>query len=255
MSYFEPVSEDFYLDVARGLKPGITHINKFGEVKSSTINLEIPIWDGGINGLAYPYPLTATITHVSTAVNDIPMLGAQINVQGLDATWNLVNQTVLLDATLTTTAVALTTPLIRIFRMKVEANVKTLQLVQAHDLLKANIFAQIGIGYNQTLMAMFTVPAGVTAFMTNYYGDVLENIVLGKDPDATEFYIWAADRLNGYEFQIKHERGIPKGAGGFVHNFKPYVKFTERTDILMATECSGQPGHIHAGFDLILVDN
>jgi hypothetical protein len=39
------------------------------------------------------------------------------------------------------------------------------------------------------------------------------------------------------------------------HNFAPYYKFTEKTDIILKGSPSGASVDVSAGFDLILVDN
>jgi hypothetical protein len=105
-------------------------------------------------------------------------------------------------------------------------------------------------------MAIYTIPNGKTAYMTQYYADNVPTA--SKQPDSVEFILWMADRDAGYEFQVKHERAIPLGGNGFTHEFKPPLKITQKTDIKISAEVEGGPGddgHPHAGFDLILVDN
>ena len=254
MSYFDKQSPvtDFYLEVAAGNVTGKASVNKFGENKSSAAGVTEEIWDGSV---AYTYPATADMTHISQAVDQAALRGATIEVQGVASGYVLVTQDAALDATLTTNPVALTTPLLRVFRMKVKANVVGASDISLKNVGGTTTYAIISAGYNQTLMALYTVPAGKTAYVTGYYGDVLEDPVATKDPDATEYALWVADRANGYEFQIKHEHGTPKGAGGIHHMFKPYLKVTEKSDIKLTSECSGKAGHVHGGFDLILVDN
>jgi len=89
--------------------------------------------------------------------------------------------------------------------------------------------------------------------MTNYYADYVRDSV--KDPDSISIEFWARDNVNGYAKQLKHQKGIPKLASGFQHHFKPYYKFTEKTDIFITAVPDGADAHVHGGFDLILEDN
>ena len=201
----------------------------------------------------YSFPATALITKMSQTLDQAAMRGGTIELQGLDANWALTVQTKTLDASDTTTAVTLDTPLIRIFRMKVLADVVGTSEIRAHNTAESVDYAIISIGNNQTLMAIYTVPAGKTAYMTAYYCDYVRSAA--RDPDSIEYRLWVADRGNGYEFQIKHKKGIPKQASGFRQGFAPYFKINEKNDILITAEPSGAASDVHAGFDLIVIDD
>lgn len=242
--------------IARGLIDGTGQVNKFGENPDITAGTVEDVWDGGGT---YVFPTTATITHIRQATDQVGTDGgATIEAQGLDASWGLVVQTADLDGTDTTTEVILPTPLIRIFRMKVLANVVLAADVWAGatGMAAATSKAIIQTGNNQTLMAIYTVPAGKTAYMTQYYADNVPTAA--RVPDSVEFKLWMADRDNGYEFQLKHERAIPYQGDGFIQPFNPYMKIAQKTDIKISAGVVGgvtDDGHPHAGFDLILIDD
>jgi len=102
----------------------------------------------------------------------------------------------------------------------------------------------------------YTVPAGKTAYMTQYFCDNVPSA--SRSPDSVEFRLWMADRNNAYEFQLKHSRAIPLAGDGFIHTFNPYMKITQKTDIKISASVTGgvgDDGHPHAGFDLILIDD
>jgi hypothetical protein len=242
-------TNDSNLEIARGNIDRLSVVNKFGENTDIADGIIEDVWDGGGT---YPFPTTATITHIKQSVDQATMRGKTIEVQGLNATWDLVTQNVVLDGTLTTTLVALGTPLIRVFRMKVMANVVGTQNIVLVNAGATVTYAQITAGANQTLMAIYTVPRGFTAYITNYYYDYVRDAI--KDPDSVEFGLWVADRANNYEFQIKHNVGLPKLASGQQHFFKPYFKVTEKSDIKMTALSDGAGANVHAGFDLILED-
>ena len=144
----------------------------------------------------------------------------------------------------------------RAFRMKVLADVVTDQDIELRNVGGGTTYAMIQAGNNQTLMAIYCVPAGSTAYMTKYYCDNVPTST--RTPDSVEFALWMADRANGYEFQIKHKRAIPQLGDGFIHPFDPYLKINEKTDIKISAAVSGsvgEDGNPHAGFDLILIDD
>ena len=242
--------------IARGLVDGISQVNKFGENPDITAGSTEDVWDGGGT---YAFPTTATITHIRQATDQVGTDGgATIELQGLNASWELVVQTADLDGTDTTTEVVLTTPLIRIFRMKVLANVVLAADVWAGATGMAAGTAKgiIQAGNNQTLMAIYTVPAGKTAYMTQWFADNVPTA--SKQPDSVEFKLWMADRHNSYEFQLKHERAIPLAGDGFIHAFNPYLKISQKTDIKITAKVVGgvgDDGNPHGGFDLILIDD
>jgi len=233
--------------VPAGLVPGITHINKFGRNTAIALNTEEEIWDGSA---AYSFPATALATSISQTTDQVAMRGQTIEVQGLDADWLAVTQNAVLDATLTTTAVTLTTALIRVFRMRVLSSVVGDSAIRVHNAGETQDYAIISAGNNQTLMAIYTVPAATTAYMTCYYAH--HNPATGQDPTSNPISLWATDNANGYARQIKHVVGLPNGAG-FQHFFMPYQPFTEKTDIYLTATPVGKAADVSAGFDLVCV--
>lgn len=238
------------LAIPMGLVSGVSSVNKFGENLVIDSNTSEEVWNGSV---AYVYPATVLMTHVSQTADQVAMRGAIIEAQGLDANWDAVVQTKALDASLTTTAVAWDTPMIRCFRMRVLANVVAASPIRTHNVGETTDYAVISIGDNQTLMALYTVPNGKTAYMTRVYAGYAPTAV--ANPYSVDFRLWGADRDNGYEFQIKHAIAVPSGASPPSDEFRPYKKFTQKTDIKVTAMPNGKAAAVHAGFDLILVDN
>jgi hypothetical protein len=240
---------DYALNVSKGLVPGTSWVNKFGRNIDVASGATEEIWDGSA---VYSFPATALMTYVSQKVDQAAMQGETVEIQGLDASWNLVVQSINLDGTDTTTPVILTTALIRCFRIKVLADVVTDQIITVHNTANNQDYAYITAGNNQTSMAIYTVPAGKTAYMTNYYAT--HNPKTGNNFTANSIRLWAKDNANGYEKQLKHDHGIAED-GFFQHQFEPYQKFTEKTDVYLTSNPTGAAADISAGFDLYLVDN
>ena len=181
-------------------------VNKFGENPDIGVGTTEDVWDGGGT---YSFPAGATITHIRSAVDSATTQGMTIEVQGLDIDWAAVTQTKDLDGSDSTTEVILGTALRRVFRMKVLEDAVADQDIWAgdDDFVVGAANAIIQAGNNQTLMAIYTVPAGCTAYMTQYYAD---NETDGtRHPASVRFKLWVADRANTYEFQLKHQRAIP----------------------------------------------
>ena len=244
--------------VAAGDIPGTTGVNKFGGSSSIADGTTEEIWDGAV---VYAWPTTAEITHIRTAADTPAMDGLDVEIQGLDTDWGLVVQTATIDAaTSTVTEVELTTPLKRVFRMKVTDSVVTTNdiWVGATGMAAATAKGIIQTGNNQTLMAMYTIPAGKTGYMTKYYGSIIgEAGPPATIPDYVRFRLWNRDNVNGYAPQLKHEIGAAINGTSAIppHNFAPYLKLTEKTDVWLTGTPDGDDAYVSAGFDIFLVDN
>ena len=239
---------DFMMEVPAGRTP-YSSINKFGRSTAITTGNTWEIWDGNS---AYIWPTSATITHLWSAVDSATTQGVVVEIQGLDTNYSLVAQNVTTNASDSTTGVALGTALRRVFRMKVlDASVMD-QALRVGPTGKASYQAQISIGNNQTLMAIYTVPAGKTAYMTGYYATANPG---GGAPTTFNVSLWATDNVNGYAAQLKHIQGVSADVdayGRMQHFFQPYYKFTEKTDIILKGSPTGASVDVSAGFDLIL---
>ena len=244
------LQKDLMLEIAAGNVPGKSSVNKFGSNTDIALDTREDIWDVGGD---YPFPTTADITHISQAVDQVAMRGGTILVKGLDVSWAENSQTKDLDATNTTTAVALDTALIRVFTMQVQEDVVTDQNIDIHNIGDTITYGRIPSGDNQTNMAIYTVPSGKTAYMTKYYATLTQGS--GKEPKGASVQLWTADRDNGYEFKCKSTRGIQKGGSLPERDFEPYFKIPTKNDIKITGVPFEQAGIISAGFDLILEDD
>jgi len=244
--------KDFYLEVARGNIPGMSHVNKFGSSLEIDEDAQWEIWDGG---RAYVWPTSDSITHIRSAVDSAITQGVELHIQGLDDDYAFVEQTQTTNGGDSTTEVELDTYLRRVFRVKVQDDTPMDEdiWVGPDPASAANSSAIVQAGKNQTLMAIYTVPVGKTAYIVNYYADYVRNTV--RNPDGIEIGLWNRDNTNDYAPQIKHQQGIPQQTSGIRHVFSPYMKVLEKTDIFLTAQPDGNPVHAHGGFDLILVDN
>ena len=239
---------DTGLLISQGAISGRSHINKFGRNPSVTAASTMEIWDGAV---AYTWPTTASVTHVRAAVDSATTQSMVIEVQGLDTNWLAVTQTATLDAGDSTTEVILGPALRRVFRMKVLDAAVADQDIWAGPTGFATKQAVITAGNNQTLMAMYTVPADMTAYLVSWYATV--NPATNLDPTSNPIKLWARDNAAGYAPQIKHAEGLIVGSEH--HSYYPYPVFTEKTDIYLTASPVGKAADVSAGFDLILDQN
>ncbi len=243
---------DFMLEVAKGNITGTTGVNKFGRNSAVASGGTEEIWDGSA---AYVWPATALMTKISQTTDQAAMHGGDVMIEGLDASWDFVTQTATLNGADSITPVTLATPLIRCFRMEVQENVVTTSPIRVHNDAESQDYAIIDTGNNQTLMAIYTVPNGKTAYMTSFYASVQLG---GGAPTDLDMKLWARDNDNSYAKKLKHVLGLNPNVDANnqnQHNFAPYKKFTQKTDIFVTGTTVGTSVDVSAGFDLIVVDN
>ena len=252
---------DSLLEVVKGNVAGQSGINKFGQAPDfDTSDNEVDIWDGANdaspNLMNYIFSTTADIDSLSSSDDSDTQ---DIEVQGLDADYNLVTQTIALTGQ---TRVALTTNLIRVFRLKNMGATNNAGVIYCFKNVAttagvpntlANIRAMIAVGNNQTLMAIYTIPNGKTGYMPAFYAGIA-----GPRRDAAYGCKMYARTFGGV-FQLKHDESIDdEGTSRFQHNFIMPLKFEAKTDIKItgqAYTASITAAAMSAGFTILLVDN
>ena len=248
------LTSDPMLDIASGTRFGHGQVNKFGASGDVADGVAEEIWDGAV---PYVWPTTATIEKVRAAVDSVATRGMILNIQGVDANYDLTSVNTLLDPADSTTEVDIIANLLRVFRVKIIDSTVADQDIWVGPTGFASKQAVITAGNNQTLMALYTIPAGKTGYVTNYYASVIGDASApAKIPNYVLFRLWERDNANGYAPQLKHETGAALiGTSNVGHDFKPYHKVEEKTDIWMEATPDGDDARVSAGFDIILVDN
>ncbi len=247
--YFKQDLQDEGLKIAMGVYPGVSYINKFGHNPAVASGGTEEIWDGSA---AYVFPATALMTKLSQTTDQSAMRGQTIHIQGLDANYAAVEQEIVLNASLTTTAVTLTTPLIRVNRMAVHSSVVADSTIRLHNDAENQDYAVILVPDNQTEQAIYTVPAGVTAYLTQYYAAHLPTS--GQTFTSLNIKLVTRDNANSFAPRLQHELGLAPD-GSSLHEFHPYPQFSEKSDIYLVANTVAAAADVVAGFDLILVDN
>lgn len=246
------------LAIAQGNVTGTSFIHKFGYAQDfDTANGFVTVWDGAEDGepyekMVYTYSTTADIDTLSSDTVGNTQL---TEIQGLDADYNLVVQIATLAGQ---TAVPLATPLIRVFRVK---NINSVDyaghvFVSVNGTLTngiptpANLRAVVHNENNQTEMAVFTIPAGKTGYMRDWYASTA-----GAKKDSSHT-IRVIARPFGQVFQLKHTANIDVNGTSYIkHNYVEPEVFSAKTDVEIRVNTDQNEAGVAAGFDIVLVDN
>ena len=231
--------EPFELQVARGQITGHSTVNIYG-LQAVVTTTYIPIWE---NASAYTYPVAATTMHLASSVNTGSDLTAKITIQGLDASYNQISETIALNGT---TAVTTTKSYLRINSMNVASGAPT-GTITLKDLTDTTTYAQINTTIGRTQMAIYTVPAGYTFYLSRidaytsangYSADYISYRNLSTTSNGVSSLSQQAPFTNTYHAQ----RVMPRA-------------FTEKTDIQLQARTSANSYVVSIAAEGFLIAN
>ena len=222
-------SEPFELQVARGQIPGHKLKFKFGH-NAAVGDTEETIWaEGGL----YVYPTSATQMTVSSSSADDTAAGTgarTINIEGLDADYNEISEDIILNGQTPVTTVNSYLRINRGISLTAGSGGKNAGIIRVGtgtvtSGVPANVFLSIdGDGDNQTLMCIWTVPAGYTAFL------VQTNVSTGNASNTPALLrTTVTARPQGGVFNTKERITLKDGNQLQGYNFP--LRFTEKTDL------------------------
>jgi len=236
----------FYLAVQQGKVPGYSMVNKFGYNSSIGSGAFETIWETGDD---YPWQSTAvTVDVVSDNTNDdVAGTGARtLRIQGLDGSYNFAEETVDMDGTTTVTT---TQTFLRVFRMSVETagtsgnNEGTITVTYTGG---SDVAATITAGNGQTLMTLYTIPAGYTGYLLSM------NISSGKDQEMQFKFIQRDNSVANAAFQTKQFLDVRGGQTTVIFNAINVIP--QKSDIYVSGKASSTSS-ASASFDLLLVQD
>lgn len=232
------LSPEHFIQIAVGNVKNTSHINKFGYNSSVGSSYET-ITDLGTNNL----PTSAAVVSVvsaSTADTSAGTGARTVEIQGLDADYNLKTETVTMNGQ---TAVTTTATFIRVFRMRVAtAGTGEVNAGNITASISSSDVARINADEGQTLMAVYTVPANKTAYLVKFQGS------LSKNQEA-QFQLRARESSGAWN--VKGLWGT--FAASVNYDYPVPLKFEEKTDIQIRAK-AGATSEVGAIFDLILID-
>jgi hypothetical protein len=225
--------EPFDLQVSRGQITGHTVVSLFG-YQASVTTTPIPIWE---NATVYVYPTSAsTLTMVSTSASDDT--NARILISGLDASYNLISETLAMNGT---TGVTTVNSYFRINSLLMTSpgtsqttNVGTITLKQS-----SNILAQINAGVGKSQSTIYTVPAGYSFFL-----DLAEVNTSNSYTGSTiiTYKVQAINNVTGVKLNVLQQPFVSIYTAS--RSSDPFL-YTEKTDIQW--QLSTSTGTIAAG--------
>lgn len=202
-------------------------VQKFGFNPAISTDEET-VWDDG--GL-YGYISTATTLKVSSssANDDSAGTGARtVEIFGLDDNWNEVSETITMDGQ---TAVTTTETYMRVHRAVVrtagtgETNAGDIYVGDGavSSGVPATKYLKMTAGEGQTLMALWTVPAGYTLY--------LFNATIGTGSTASNKYLESRLKVRPFGEVFQTKVVVTQANGMYKHEFDAPLTVPEKSDV------------------------
>lgn len=238
MPYLKYVNDEF-INIARGIVRDTTFQHKFGAVPAMSINTTGTVWD--VNDTVYPWsawntPGVLTIPAVNASDN-----GNVITVIGLDSNYNEIQENFTISSAGTTTGTQTFTRVYRAFDTT-GTNVGNINIQRA-----GTTVARITAGKGQTLMAIYTVPAGYTGYLMQG----VCSIQSGGDATGDMFVRYFGQT----SFRVGHSFEVVGVGGPYVYDFTVPIPIPEKSDIDVRASVRSNNARVTAAFDMILIKN
>jgi hypothetical protein len=226
---------NFGLGVAKGQFADISHIHKFGAVPAMSQNQTGTIWD--VNDTNYPFSAFTTAGTLSVPAVDASDDGISLTIVGLDENYDPQSETVSVSSTAATTT---TNSFIRVFRAYTgSTNVANINIQKG-----GTTVARVSAGKAQTLMAVYTVPAGYTAYLLKGTA----TCQAGADATGNMYIRYFGES----SFRVGHSFEVSGAGGQYVYDFGVAIKIPEKSDIDVRATVRSNNARVTAAFDLIL---
>lgn len=230
-------SEPFELQVARGQIPGHSFVHRQARVPAMSVNTTGTVWD--INDTVYPWSAWDTAGTVTVSRADAADANKNVIISGLDADYKPVTTTITLSAATGNTS---TTVFKRV--LNVRMNGGTENVGQINVLKGATTVGRILAGVGQSLIGIYTVPAGYTAYLTQG----VMTIQNGADATGSFYYRVPGDRfLIGHTFEV--------ASSEYQYAFTCPFAIPEKTDIDVRASVRSNNALVTAAYDMILIKN
>lgn len=223
------------MGIRRGNVPRMSGIDKFGYLETATTSYRT-VWDGDN---VYTYPSSAlAMTATSQAGTPGDDEGVEVTIQGLDANYAEQTATVTLNASGTATT---TETFLRVFRAFVSNGQSSTDDINIFN--ASTNYAIIKQEFQQTMMAVYTIPEGKRGYL------VSGNISVEKNQPVVA------------KLMTRRPGGVLR-ASGLVSTFgTPFQRVWQlppvlpsKTDIEIQAK-AGATTSIAAGFEIVLEDD
>lgn len=232
--------EESRINIARGLVRGVEFKHKFGAVPSLSNTATGTVWD--VSDTLYPWETwdssgATTITVDCANPSDV---GNNVVLQGLNADYNLIEETIGLASQTGNTS---QNSYIRVFRAYfVDGGITNAGNIDVKNGITT--VARISAGYGQTLMAIYTVPAGYTAYLIK--GTASNGPAEHHSCNMFVRYFGQSNFRVGHAFELTN--------GQYLYEFATPIPIPAKSDIdVRASQVAGNNKRVTAAFDIILV--
>lgn len=230
--------EDFKLNVSRGKVRGATAVHKFGAVPEMSQNTTGTAWDK--NDTVYPWSSFSSAGVIVAQIANASDDGKKVTVLGLDSDYNETSEVFTLSSSGTVTGSVNFIRVYRAFISEGDNNVGTVTFQKGGtDVLL------ITAGKGQTLMAVYTVPAGYTGYL--YQGTA--SAESGADATGDMFVRYFGQSA----FRIGHTFEVAGAGGEYNYQFSFPIQIPEKSDIDVRFTTRTNNGRYTASFDILLV--
>ena len=244
---------DFKFALAKGHVDGHINLHKFGRNPSCALNSPEAIWNGGDVYTGHNAVAAEILTVVSSdAADDAVAVGTgawTIRLFGLDANWDPLVEDVILDGVTPVDTVA---AFIRMDRARVltagtgAKNAGT--ITAAQKVTTANVMMVMPIGYNSTMIAAWTIPAGYNGFFTGWTASLSG----GATGNAL---VRLLARPDGQTFQVQEELSVVAAGASTLERvyITPKGAYGEKTDIFIEATAGSNGVGVAGSFDMLIV--
>jgi hypothetical protein len=238
MSYFN-WDENFNLNVSRGKVRGASMIHKFGAVPEVANASTGTVWDKPTT--IYPWSAFDTAGPITASIANASDNGKQVLVLGLDENYEEIEELFTLSSASTVAGIV---NFKRVFRAFV-TNGSTDNVEDINFTKSGSDVLRITAGKAQTLMAIYTVPAGKTGYL--YQGAC--SAQAGADATGNMYVRYFGQQA----FRIGHSFEV-SGNAVYDYNFTFPIQIPEKSDIDVRVTVRTNKGRYTAAFDLLLLE-
>ena len=245
-------STDYFVEVARGNVSGHSVVHVFGENPDIDAGQE-DLWGGGGDYTGFNATGAETVDVFSSDAADTSAgTGARtVMLYGLDASFAEQSETVTMNGT---THVVSVNSYIRLDRVKVltaGSGGENAGVLTVHQTTTtAVVFAAVPIGFNHSLIAAHTVPAGKTGYFLDWFAEMA-----GGNNASSQCRLRM--RPDGSVFQVMEIVALEDGGDTAIHRGYAAPKNTilEKADIVVSADADTANTAVSGGYTLLLIDN
>lgn len=224
------------LNLARGKVRGASIVHKFGATPEISSSTKATIWD--IADTLYPWSAFATPGVLNVDCASASDVGRTVTISGLDGDFNLVSETITLAVQNNNTGTQVFSRVFRAFFDGTDTNIGNINIQ-----IGSTTVARIQAGKAQTLMAVYTVPAGYKGYI--FKGDA--TVQAGADMTLGMYVRYGGTGA----FRIGHQAEV--SPNGYQYDFPIPLELPEKSDIDVRAYANTNNIRATAIFDLVLI--